>query len=133
MRNYKKEAKWAKEKYERIDAKIDKDLGRELKNVLKQNDTSISTWITESAIVYLNVKRKERMDKYYEDLINKIEEIVKDKYNIEEVKIRFNKETGIFKCTIKKGEKIYKIGVAKESIRDVNYVLRGIGSIIEGK
>lgn len=60
-RNYKNEAKWAKEKYERIEVKIDKDLGKELKRVLKQNDTSMTTWITESALVYLKAKDKEKI------------------------------------------------------------------------
>ncbi len=60
MRNYKNEAKWAKEKYERIDARIDKQIGQELKRVLKQNETSMATWITESALVYLSVKDKEK-------------------------------------------------------------------------
>lgn len=60
MRNYKKEAKWSKEKYERIDAKINKEIGQELKRVLKQNETSMATWITESALVYLKVKDKEK-------------------------------------------------------------------------
>lgn len=60
MRNYKNEAKWAKEKYERIDARIDKQIGQELKRVLKQNETSMAKWITESALVYLDVKDKEK-------------------------------------------------------------------------
>lgn len=60
MRNYKKESKWSKEKYERIDAKINKEIGQELKRVLKQNETSMATWITESALVYLSVKDKEK-------------------------------------------------------------------------
>lgn len=69
MRNYKNEAKWAKEKYERIEAKIDKDIGKELKRVLKQNDTSMTTWITESALVYLNVKDKEKTKKFIKKIL----------------------------------------------------------------
>ena len=41
MRNYKNEAKWAKEKYERIEIKIDKETGKEFKRKLKENKLTI--------------------------------------------------------------------------------------------
>ena len=40
-RNYKNEAKWAKEKYERIEIKIDKEVGQEFKRKLKENKLTI--------------------------------------------------------------------------------------------
>ena len=53
MRNYEKEKKWAKTKYTRILADIDKDLGNELKEKLKNEGKSIASWITENAKKYL--------------------------------------------------------------------------------
>lgn len=53
MRNYKKEAIWLDNKYERINARIDKKLGIELKKKLKSESISISSWITNKAIEYL--------------------------------------------------------------------------------
>lgn len=52
-RNYKKENEWAKQKYTRILADIDKDLGIELKEKLKNEGRSIASWITENAKKYL--------------------------------------------------------------------------------
>lgn len=60
MRNYKNEAKWAKEKYERIDAKIDKEIGNKLKELLKKDKITISTWVFENAIHYINLRKKDR-------------------------------------------------------------------------
>lgn len=56
MRNYKKENERSKELYERIEAKIDKKVGKELKRLVKKNGISLATWITESAIVYIKLK-----------------------------------------------------------------------------
>ncbi len=53
-RNLKNEAKWKKDKYERILGDIDKELGIELKNKLKSEGISIASWITEQAKKYLN-------------------------------------------------------------------------------
>ena len=53
MRNYKKEVIWLNNKYERINARIDKNLGVELKKKLKSENISISSWITNKAIEYL--------------------------------------------------------------------------------
>lgn len=53
MRNYKKEKDWAKTKYTRILADIDKELGNELKEKLKNEDKSIASWVTENAKKYL--------------------------------------------------------------------------------
>ncbi len=52
-RNYKKENEWAKTKYTRILADIDKDLGNKLKSKLKDENKSIAKWITENAKSYL--------------------------------------------------------------------------------
>lgn len=54
MRNYEKEREWKKTKYSRILADIDKDLAFELKEKLKSENKSISSWITENAKKYLN-------------------------------------------------------------------------------
>lgn len=58
-RNYKKEAEWAKEKYERIECKIDKKVGQTLKRILKENKTPLAFWLTVSALVYINVKEQQ--------------------------------------------------------------------------
>ena len=52
-RNYEKERLWAKTKYSRILADIDKDLAKELKDKLKNDGKSIAEWITENAKKYL--------------------------------------------------------------------------------
>lgn len=52
-RNYEKERLWAKNKYSRILADIDKDLAKELKDKLKSDGKSIAEWITENAKKYL--------------------------------------------------------------------------------
>lgn len=52
-RNLDKEEIWAKEKYERINARIDKKLGLELKEQLSKEGKSIAGWITENAKKYL--------------------------------------------------------------------------------
>lgn len=52
-RNYEKERLWAKNKYTRILADIDKDLAKELKDKLKSDGKSIAEWITENAKKYL--------------------------------------------------------------------------------
>ncbi len=52
-RNYEKERLWAKNKYSRILADIDKDLAKELKDKLKNDGKSIAEWITENAKKYL--------------------------------------------------------------------------------
>lgn len=55
-RNYKKENEWAKNKYTRILGDIDKELGEELKEKLKEENISIASWITECAKKYLKKK-----------------------------------------------------------------------------
>lgn len=52
-RNFEKEDIWAKEKYERINARIDKNLGLKLKEQLKKDGKSLASWITENAKNYL--------------------------------------------------------------------------------
>lgn len=52
-RNIKKEYEWSKQKYERINAKIDRNLGIELKDKLQKEKKSIASWITECAKKYL--------------------------------------------------------------------------------
>lgn len=53
MRNYEKERKWQLEKYDEIRAKIDKELGTELRAKLKKENRSIANWITDNAKKYL--------------------------------------------------------------------------------
>ena len=52
-RNYKSEAEWKKNKYTRILADVDRELGIELKQKLKENNKPITEWITENAKKYL--------------------------------------------------------------------------------
>ena len=52
-RDTKKEYEWYKTKYTRILGDIDKDLGTELKNKLKEEGKSVASWITENAKKYL--------------------------------------------------------------------------------
>lgn len=51
--HYKRHAKWQKQKYTRIVADIDKQLGIDLKDKVKQNNISIAGWITQHAKEYL--------------------------------------------------------------------------------
>lgn len=53
MRNYKKEREWKKNKYDEIRANIDKELGKELRQKLKDENRSIANWITENAKEYI--------------------------------------------------------------------------------
>lgn len=55
-RNTKKEYEWSKQKYTRILGDIDKELGDELKEKLKNEGKSIASWITENAKRYLKKK-----------------------------------------------------------------------------
>jgi len=52
-RDIKKEYEWSKQKYTRILGDIDKELGDELKEKLKNEGKSIASWITENAKKYL--------------------------------------------------------------------------------
>ena len=52
-RDTKKEYEWSKTKYVRILGDIDKELGTELKNKLKEEGKSVASWITENAKKYL--------------------------------------------------------------------------------
>ena len=58
MRNYKKENEWAKNKYTRILGDIDKELGTELKELLKKQGKPIAEWITENAKEYIEKNKK---------------------------------------------------------------------------
>lgn len=53
MRNIAKEKAWAKTKYERVCADIDKKTGIALKAKLKKEKISISAWVTDNAKKYL--------------------------------------------------------------------------------
>ena len=53
MRNYKKESAWAHEKYDEIRARIDKQLGMQLRQKLAKEDRTISSWITQNAKDYI--------------------------------------------------------------------------------
>ncbi len=52
-RNIKKEYEWNRKRYTRILGDIDKELGNELKEKLKNEGKSVSGWITENAKKYL--------------------------------------------------------------------------------
>lgn len=52
-RNYTNESNWQKKKYTLIHAYIEKDLGDELKKVLKENGETIANWIRTNAKRYL--------------------------------------------------------------------------------
>lgn len=52
-RNIEKEYDWSKQKYEPIFARIEKQLGLELKQKLKDEGKSTAEWITENAKKYL--------------------------------------------------------------------------------
>lgn len=52
-RNTEKEYDWSKQKYEAIFARIEKRLGLELKQKLKEENKSTAEWITENAKKYL--------------------------------------------------------------------------------
>lgn len=52
-RNTEKEYEWSKQKYETIFARIEKKLGLELKQKLKEENKSTAEWITENAKKYL--------------------------------------------------------------------------------
>lgn len=54
MRDYKNEIKWRKNHYEEIRAYIEKNLGQKLKQKLKENNQTITNWITENAREYLD-------------------------------------------------------------------------------
>lgn len=58
MRNYKKENEWKKNKYEEVRGNIQKELGIELKEILKSQGKSIAEWITENAVEYIKKYKK---------------------------------------------------------------------------
>jgi len=53
MRNYKKESQWSKEKYEQINARIEKELGQALREKLKKENKTVAEWTRENAKKYL--------------------------------------------------------------------------------
>lgn len=55
-RNYAKEREWQKNKYDEIRAKIDKDLGKQLREQLKNEGKSMSSWVSDNAKKYLEKK-----------------------------------------------------------------------------
>lgn len=54
MRDYKKEAQWKKQKYDEIRAHIDINLGKKLREKLKENGETIAGWVTERAKEEIN-------------------------------------------------------------------------------
>lgn len=52
-RNYKKEREWQLKKYNEIRANINRDLGLQLREKLKEEGKTIAKWITENAEKYL--------------------------------------------------------------------------------
>lgn len=57
-RNYKKERKWQLRKYNEIRANIDRKLGLQLRQKLKEEKKTIASWITEHAENYVNQKHR---------------------------------------------------------------------------
>lgn len=54
MRDYKKELKWKKQKYDEIRANIDINLGKKLREKLKENSETIAGWVTKKAREEIN-------------------------------------------------------------------------------
>lgn len=54
MRNYKKENEWQKEKYTIIKGYLSKTMGSLFKMKLKNENKTISSWISENVTKYLN-------------------------------------------------------------------------------
>ena len=52
-RNYQKESKWKKEKYDLIRASVPKELGAKLRLKLKQENKTIASWIKDNAEEYI--------------------------------------------------------------------------------
>ena len=52
-RNYQKETEWAKEKYKRIELRVDKKLGEEFVALLEEQGKSRNQWGTEQIENYL--------------------------------------------------------------------------------
>ena len=61
-RNIKKEKEWAKTKYTRILADVDKDLAAQLKLKLANEKKSIASWISENAKKYLENEQTSKKD-----------------------------------------------------------------------
>lgn len=57
-RNYKKENEWKKNKYEEVRANIDKELGIELKAILRKEGKTVAEWITKNATEYIEKNKK---------------------------------------------------------------------------
>ena len=53
MRKWDKEYEWAKNKYDRFDFKIDKQLGTELREKLEKENISITEWFINNVKKYL--------------------------------------------------------------------------------
>ena len=52
-RNYQKEAEWSKERYTRLEIRIEKELGQQLKEKLKKENISIAEWTRKNAEDFL--------------------------------------------------------------------------------
>lgn len=53
MRNYKSEAAWARERYTRVGAFIDRDLAEQFKAKLKAENVTCADWLRERIREYL--------------------------------------------------------------------------------
>lgn len=53
MRNYKKESEWAKNKYTRLVADIDKNLAAQFKESLSKENKKFTGWLVENIKQYL--------------------------------------------------------------------------------
>ena len=53
MRNYQKEREWEKKTYTELRAKINKELGDQFKQTLKDNNIIFARWLTDRITEYL--------------------------------------------------------------------------------
>lgn len=53
MRNYKKETEWQKEKYKRIELRVEKELGEQFIELIEKQGISRNQWGTEQIKKYL--------------------------------------------------------------------------------
>lgn len=54
MRDYQKEMQWKKQKYDEIRANIDINLGKKLRQKLKENGETIAGWVSKKAKEEIN-------------------------------------------------------------------------------
>ena len=84
LRNYSKEANWAKQKYKHFGIKIDKEIGEKLKDVLKANGVEQAAWFKTMAL--------ETISKYDDELPAVKDDELLITENKEERKRRYDRE-----------------------------------------